>query len=174
MLFCSARFSVGIAPSMLCNIFSFPHAVVPYSMQRGIPKFVETLNFNKLKVGMQVLGAVREINEIDLVVSLPNSLSGYVSLAEVSDVMADRVAEYVERGDDDDDASSSELPSLASIFSRGQLVRCVIVRLDSEGAARRIELTLRASVVNRGWSAEVVQPGTVMYGAIKSIEGVSL
>ena len=31
---------------------------------------------------MQVLGAVREINELDLVVSLPNGLAGYVSLAE--------------------------------------------------------------------------------------------
>jgi hypothetical protein len=50
--------------------------------QRGIPKFIETLNFRKLKVGMQVLGAVREINELDLVVSLPNGLAGYVSLAE--------------------------------------------------------------------------------------------
>jgi hypothetical protein len=56
--------------------------------QRGIPKFIETLNFRKLKVGMQVLGAVREINELDLVVSLPNGLAGYVSLAEGACIIA--------------------------------------------------------------------------------------
>jgi hypothetical protein len=50
--------------------------------QRGIPHFVDTLNFKKLKVGMQMLGAVREINELDIVVALPNGMSGYVSLAE--------------------------------------------------------------------------------------------
>jgi hypothetical protein len=90
--------------------------------------------------------------------------------------MADLVSDYVSRADDDadDDSSSSaanELPRLADMFSIGQLVRSVIVRLESEGATRRIELTLRSTIVNRGWAADTVQPGMVVYGAIKSVEG---
>jgi rRNA biogenesis protein RRP5 len=158
-------------------LFSLPF------VQRGIPKFIETLNFRKLKVGMQLLGAVREINELDLVVSLPNGLAGYVTLAEVSDVMADRVAAFVAKADESDESDDEEngdkkqedeLPRLADLFRLGQLVRCVIVRLDDDGANKRIELTLRASVVNRGLQSDSIQPGSVIYGAIKSIEGLNI
>lgn len=90
--------------------------------------------------------------------------------------MADRVSDYVSRADDDADddsaAAANELPCLADMFSVGQLVRSVIVRLESEGSSRRIELTLRPTIVNRGWAADTVQPGMVVYGAIKSIEGM--
>ena len=87
-----SRFSIATASSCHCfHLTSDPCLVFfviswicrpLFFFQRGIPKFIETLNFRKLKVGMQVLGAVREINELDLVVSLPNGLAGYVSLAE--------------------------------------------------------------------------------------------
>jgi hypothetical protein len=90
--------------------------------------------------------------------------------------MADRVSDYVARADDDADddsaAAANELPRLADMFSVGQLVRSVIVRLESEGSTRRIELTLRPTIVNRGWAADTVQPGMVVYGAVKSIEGM--
>jgi hypothetical protein len=86
--------------------------------------------------------------------------------------MSDRVAEFVAQAETDaDNDSSHELPRLSDMFVVGQLLRSVIVRLETEGANRRIDLTLRASVVNRGWSSESVLPGMVMYGAVKSIEG---
>jgi hypothetical protein len=92
----------------------------------------------------------------------------------VSDVMSDRVAAFVARAevaDADDGALQNELPRLADVFSIGQLLRTVVVRLDDDGKNKRIELTLRPSIVNRGWSLDAVQVGMVVYGAIKSVEG---
>jgi hypothetical protein len=95
----------------------------------------------------------------------------------VSDVMSDRVAAFVARAevaDADDSALQNELPRLADVFSIGQLLRTVVVRLDDDGKNKRIELTLRPSIVNRGWSPDAVQVGMVVYGAVKSVEGTAV
>ena len=48
-------------------------------------KFVDTLSHKKLSVGMKLLGAVKEVNELDVAVSLPNGLSGFVHITRINE-----------------------------------------------------------------------------------------
>jgi rRNA biogenesis protein RRP5 len=37
---------------------------------------------------MRIMGAVKEIHELNLIISLPNNLTGYVSIAEISEKLS--------------------------------------------------------------------------------------
>ena len=74
-------------------------------------------------------GCIKAITEVECVVSLPDGLTGFVSLREVSDVMQELVDRYV---DDNEDGESIELPEMADMFHVGQLVRVAVVKLEKE------------------------------------------
>ncbi|KAJ3411723.1 hypothetical protein HDV05_001783 [Chytridiales sp. JEL 0842] len=69
---------------------------------------VNTLSFKRLNVGMTSLGIIKEINDLDLVVSLPNQLTGYVSITEISEPIT-KLVEKAAAQDDDDDKSDSDM-----------------------------------------------------------------
>ena len=134
-----------------------------------------------LKPGMPMLGAVRAINDLDLTISLPDGLSGFLSLREVSDTMAARVDSFLAEDSKDDKskgkkkakkqaAEGEELPTLKQLFSVGQLVRCVILSVKKEGEHSRIELSARPSLFNRGLSLDQLTPGVTLSGALRSVE----
>lgn len=58
---------------------------------------------------MKVLGAIREVNEYDMAISLPNGLSGFVHIMHVNEKITDRLKEVLEA--DDSDSKDTEASS---------------------------------------------------------------
>jgi len=131
-------------------------------------KYLEDLTFRRLQTGDLFLGVVKEINATDLAVSLPNSFTGYCSIREVSDGLSKVVDAYVDQADSDSDDDA--LPSLEKMFRVGQLVRVVVIDLQRGKGGRRVELSMRCSLVNKGLTLANFEKGVRVYGAVKSKE----
>lgn len=52
---------------------------------------------------MKVLGAIKEINEFYLVVSLPNGLYGFVHITHINEKITEKLQEEMNAGDSKDD-----------------------------------------------------------------------
>ncbi|KAG0235897.1 rRNA biogenesis protein rrp5 [Actinomortierella wolfii] len=135
---------------------------------------VEILSFKRLTVGTIVLGCITQIargrgegGTDELVVALPNNLTGYVSIADISTQISEQLEE--------------EIPDLSSMFYIGQWILCAIVELQeaASGASaasgsdkhrRKIMLTLMPQVVNAGIKPIDVSAGMVVAGSIQSVE----
>lgn len=99
---------------------------------------------------MSLLGAIKEIGELELAISLPNGLTGYVHIAEISPYVTAQV-EHVAAQEGDD----ISLPNLAEIFRVGDFVRCVITELGrTETNRNRIDLSINPQKVNLGITAD--------------------
>lgn len=51
---------------------------------------------------MKVLGAVKEVNEYDMVISLPNGLSGFVHITHINEKITEKLKEELEAGETKD------------------------------------------------------------------------
>ncbi|CAA3014339.1 rRNA biogenesis RRP5 [Olea europaea subsp. europaea] len=127
-----------------------------------LPRFANKITLKNVTVGMKLWGVIAEVNEKDIVVSLPGGLRGLVRAAEAFDPIVDnKVKEDVENN------------FLSSIYHVGQLVSCVVVRLDDdkkEVAKRKIWLSLRLSLLQKRLTFDVIQEGMVLSAYVKSIE----
>jgi len=121
---------------------------------------IEPISFKTLHPGVKLLGTIRDVTAKDAVVSLPNALTGYLSLKEVSDYYF---------GLDPDTLKSIDLRDILHV---GDYLRCVVRKLSGSPKSR-VDLTTRASVVNKGVSFENLgsEKGVnAITGHIKSIE----
>ncbi|GJJ74975.1 rRNA biogenesis protein RRP5 [Entomortierella parvispora] len=134
---------------------------------------VEILSFKRLTEGTKVLGCISAIGRSrdsdlpELVVALPNNLTGYVNIAEISD-------ELIQNAGD-------TLPDLSSMFFIGQWVQCVIIGLQ-QGATggtaasgtdkhrRKVILSMKPFIVNAGVKPADIATGTIIAGAVQSVE----
>ncbi|KAG0367667.1 rRNA biogenesis protein rrp5 [Mortierella sp. AD032] len=134
---------------------------------------VEILSFKRLTEGTKLLGCIsgishgRDSDLPELIVSLPNNLTGFVDISELSDELLQ--------------AAGDSLPDLAEQYFVGQWVQCVIIGLQygaSGGAAasgtdkqrRKIQLSLKPFIVNAGVKPIDIAVGTFVSGAVKSVE----
>ncbi|KAJ3191224.1 rRNA biogenesis protein rrp5 [Irineochytrium annulatum] len=136
---------------------------------------VHMLNYKQLVVGMSLLGVVREINDLDMVISLPNQLTGFLSIAEVSDHLT-CLLENVAMAEGEDDAANTNtvIPSLSHFFRVGQIFPCVIIGIE-EGqnagkAKHRVELSCRTELVNADLKKDGLQKGMTLLASVKSVE----
>ena len=110
------------------------------------------------------------IQPLALVVSLPNQLFAHVPITQITSQLTERLESTDDAEDeelnDDKSESSTQVPSLTSLFHVGQYVRAVVisthapgatdvtglgrVRDDAIKASRRIELSLLPGKVNAG------------------------
>nr|KAJ3421087.1 rRNA biogenesis protein rrp5 [Polyrhizophydium stewartii] len=150
---------------------------------------VSLLTYKRLEVGMCVVGFVKEINALDMSISLPNQLTGFVALTEVSEHISKMVELAVADSDDEKDDSDDEngdgaakdddlkLPSLSDYFVIGQPVICKILSLGQASAAaakendqtdtaaakkKRIDLTLKPDAVNADLAKDDLVAGMVL------------
>jgi rRNA biogenesis protein RRP5 len=121
---------------------------------------------------MQFLACIKEINEFDLVVSLPNNLKGFIKATEISDNLTKLVeAELAAAKANVDDDEESSLPKLHDLVYIGQYVRCVIIKLDeSQSTNKRIYLSMRESLLNLKLNSRNINAGQVLSGSISSVE----
>ncbi|GKV41870.1 hypothetical protein SLEP1_g49347 [Rubroshorea leprosula] len=127
-----------------------------------LPKYANKITLKNITPGMKLWGVVSEVNEKDLVISLPGGLRGLVRVADAFDP--------VFSNEDDVDKEDSFLPT---IFYVGQLVACVVLNLDDdkkESGKRKIWLSLRLSLLHKGFTLDAIQEGMVLTGYVKSIE----
>ncbi|KAF6168945.1 hypothetical protein GIB67_038442 [Kingdonia uniflora] len=127
-----------------------------------LPKFANKITLKNVSSGMKLWGVISEVNEKDLVVSLPGGLRGLVRKDEASDLISEN------RNKD------SENLYVSSIFSVGQLVACVVVQVDEDKIAgkgrTKIWLSLCLSLLHKGITFDAIQEGMVLTAYVKSIE----
>ncbi|KAI9206531.1 uncharacterized protein BJ171DRAFT_422163 [Polychytrium aggregatum] len=143
-------------------------------------KYVDGLNFRKISVGMTIMGCIKEINELDMVVSLPNQLSGFVSITEVSSVFASNIEKATLDDKDDEDEGKDDdsgIPDLKSLYAVGQVVLCSVISVshssekDEKTKTRnRIELSLRPELVNADFAASTLTENMTLTAMVKSKE----
>ncbi|OZJ06201.1 hypothetical protein BZG36_00854, partial [Bifiguratus adelaidae] len=149
---------------------------------------VEPLSFKRLTVGTTILGCISSIHDLDMAVSLPNHLTGYVAITEISDKIS-KLVEKAAAADEDEDMededqdmdSETALPDLKALFHVGQWVRCIILELDDgkkgggamdkeQKSKKRIELSLKPNLVNNGVAAKDLIPGMTLSATVVSVE----
>ncbi|KAF8085254.1 hypothetical protein N665_0674s0019 [Sinapis alba] len=124
------------------------------------PRYVNKITIKNISPGMKLLGVVTEVNQKDIVISLPGGLRGLVRASEALD--------FIDSVTEDD-----ETELLRDIFSVGQLVPCIVLQLDDdkkEAGKRKIWLSLRLSLLHKGFSLDSFQLGMVVTANVKSVE----
>ncbi|KAI9366055.1 hypothetical protein DFJ73DRAFT_955849 [Zopfochytrium polystomum] len=142
------------------------------------------LRHAQIRDGMQILGVVVEINELDVVLSLPHQLMGYLSITEISKhvtAMVERVAEGDQRGENEGsedmavDGTDKELPALKDFFVVGQFLQCSVLSSEAADAARpggrrRIELSIRPELINQGLGRDSLAANMILSASVTSVE----
>lgn len=145
------------------------------------------ITFKALRKGMLLLGCVRQINDNELLISLPNKLNGVVTAAECSDEFFAHQQQQAEKAQKKKkpgvaipgatfgaakDASSDdeELAPLNQLFQVGQFVPCVVVNAAKEAKGKQIHLSLRTSLLHAELTPQSVNKGMTMHGTVASVE----
>lgn len=147
---------------------------------------IEYLNYAGLTQGTHILGQIAKIKPLELVISLPNSLVGYVPITNISTQLSkilEQQDEDVDMSSDDEEeneskskanSNTSEPPALDTLFKVGQFVKTTVVSTTSpySGTAekRHIELSIDPAQVNADLSKEDYLPGMAIQGSVTSIE----
>ncbi len=126
------------------------------------------------------MGCIKEINDLDMTISLPNCMTGFVAITDISEWITQQVQEAA-GGDDEDeddemqdldmpDTQEAEVPDLKTRFKLGQMLPCCVTQLQGTKGKRRIELSLNPQLVNASLSLESICKGMTLAGSIKSVE----
>ncbi|KAK9371051.1 hypothetical protein V1509DRAFT_615635 [Lipomyces kononenkoae] len=156
---------------------------------------IEGLTFKKLVPGTLVLGQVSQINMYDIALSMPNNLTGYIPITNISEQISTKL-DAIEQDPDDvpspsdgeengEDKSNKQInedqiPDLKSLFRIGQWLRAVVTERQSangdNGKKKHIELSIKPEAVNSFIDKEDLSKGVSLQASIKSLEdhGVSL
>jgi len=111
---------------------------------------------------MKLWGVVIEVNQKDIVLSLPGGMRGFVRSEDVCDIALQ------------ENRKDNENSICAEVVHVGQLVPCIVMRVDDdkkEGKVnRRVWLSLRLSQLYKGLSLDALQEGMVLTAQVKSVE----
>jgi rRNA biogenesis protein RRP5 len=125
------------------------------------------ITFKELVSGCGVVGLVHHVEEDRLVLQLASrNFIGDVSLSEVSDF------HYEDEEDEQKAGSRGNLPKLNRLYKSGDLVVCAVLGIEEDESKKRLELSMRASVLNRNLKKKNVlsAPGLIVNGCIDSVE----
>nr|XP_008104790.1 PREDICTED: protein RRP5 homolog isoform X2 [Anolis carolinensis] len=129
-------------------------------------KDFELLTAESLTDGMLLLGCVKEAHQLELVISLPNGLTGFVQVTQICDAYNKILNTQVAT-----DEHLEDLSSLSDLFFPGMVVRCAVVNLEKTKAGRRsIQLSVNPKDVNKALNSSTLRPGMLLSGCIASVE----
>lgn len=127
-----------------------------------LPRFANRITLKNISPNMKLWGVVIEVNQKDVVVSLPGGTRGFVRSEDVSDIALQ------------ENRKDSESSICAEVVHVGQLVPCLVLRVDDdkkEGKVNgRVWLSLRLSLMYKGLSLDAIQDGMVLTAQVKSVE----
>ncbi|XP_022096574.1 protein RRP5 homolog [Acanthaster planci] len=141
----------------------------PKAAPETVPKFSQ-LTHKTISADMLILGVVKEVHEYEIVVSLPNMMTGYVQITDVSFTYT-KLLEML--GDDSIELSEDmqDVPSLQTLFTVGHQVVCKVKSVGSTGTGRqRIQLTLDPQAIHSQLNPGMLKPGMIISGSVSSIE----
>ncbi|XP_041317407.1 protein RRP5 homolog [Pyrgilauda ruficollis] len=124
------------------------------------------LTIEALSEGMLLLGCIKEVSDYELAISLPNGLSGFVPVTQISDAYSKLLTKQVAQGE-----VLEELNSLPDMFSPGTLVRCIVTSIEkSDDGRRSVKLSIDPKKVNKGVSSTALAAGMLLSGSVSSVE----
>ncbi|KAL6599504.1 hypothetical protein ACP70R_045641 [Stipagrostis hirtigluma subsp. patula] len=127
-----------------------------------LPRFANRITLKNISPNMKLWGVVIEVNQKDIVVSLPGGMRGFIRSEDVCDISLQ------------ENHKDSENSICAEVVHVGQLVPCIVLRVDDdkkEGKVnRRVWLSLRLSLLYKGLSLDALQEGMVLAAQVKSVE----
>ncbi|XP_027316494.1 protein RRP5 homolog [Anas platyrhynchos] len=127
---------------------------------------IEPLTIEHLCEGMLLLGCIKEVSDFELVISLPNGLTGFVPVTQISDAYSKMLSKQVAQGE-----VLEDLHSLLDMYSPGMLVRCIVTSVEKSADGRRsIKLSINPKNVNRGLNASALTSGMLLSGFVSSAE----
>ncbi|KAM6265093.1 protein RRP5 homolog [Spheniscus humboldti] len=127
---------------------------------------IEPLTIEALCEGMLLLGCIKEVSDYELVISLPNGLSGFVPVTQISDAYSKMLSKQVAQGE-----LLEDLNSLSDMYSPGTLVRCIVTSVEKSADGRRsIKLSIDPKKVNKGLTASALVSGMLLSGIVSSVE----
>ncbi|XP_015722403.1 protein RRP5 homolog isoform X3 [Coturnix japonica] len=126
----------------------------------------EPLAIQELCEGMLFLGCIKEVTVFELVISLPNGLTGFVPVTQISDAYSELLNKQVTQGEPLEDSNS-----LSDLYSPGMLVRCAVTSVEKSADGRRsIKLSINPKNVNKGLNASALTSGMLLSGFVSSVE----
>ncbi|KAJ7325160.1 hypothetical protein JRQ81_018180 [Phrynocephalus forsythii] len=129
-------------------------------------KNFELLTTESLAEGMLLLGCVKESHQLELVIGLPNGLTGFLQVTRICDAYNNMLNTQVAR-----DEHIEDLNSLSDLFSPGMLVRCAVVCLEKTTTGQTsIQLTINPKEVNKKLNPTALRSGMVLSGCVSSVE----
>ncbi|KAF2398795.1 nucleic acid-binding protein [Trichodelitschia bisporula] len=135
---------------------------------------IQGLSFKRLTPGSLVLGQITQITSKDLALALPNNITGYVPLTEISDTVTQKVEKLLESADKSEDSGSDDFEDVEprKLFRVGQYLRAYVISngSDSTKSRKRIELSLIPRLTNVGLSAIDLVEGCFVQAAVVSVE----
>nr|XP_014427885.1 protein RRP5 homolog [Pelodiscus sinensis] len=129
-------------------------------------KDFELLTVEALSEGMLLGGCVKESNDFELVVSLPNGLVGFVQVTHVCDAYSKMLNEQVVR-----EELLEDLNSLSDLYPPGMLVRCHVSSVEKTTEGRQsVKLSINPKDVNKALNPTALRSGMLLSGLVSSVE----
>ncbi|XP_029466152.1 protein RRP5 homolog [Rhinatrema bivittatum] len=127
---------------------------------------IEILRFKDLSVGLLLLGCVKEVSDFEVNVSLPNGLTGFVQVINISDAYTKLLNDQADK-----EEVLEDLAPLSALFSPGMLVRCAISTLEKTiGGYNSIKLSVNPKDVNKALNSGALRAGMLLSGCVASVE----
>lgn len=123
--------------------------------------------------GSLILGQISQINRYDLALSLPNNLTGYVSLTSISDKLTKRMEALA--ANEEADNQDVDTINIEKVFSVGQYLRAYVTSTQEEASTgakgkRHIELSINPREANSGLSKADYVTNSMVQASIASVE----
>ncbi|XP_071827468.1 protein RRP5 homolog isoform X2 [Apostichopus japonicus] len=130
---------------------------------------LEPLRLKNLTEDLLLLGVVKDIGELELTISLPSGIIGYVTVTNISNTFT-KLLEKVSEEETEDDNALDDV-ALTSLYRVGDLVPCRVLSSESKsGSYTKVSLSLNPSDVNRDLNTAMLRKNLVLSGVVKSIE----
>uniref|UniRef100_A0A8C3T7Q7 Protein RRP5 homolog n=1 Tax=Chelydra serpentina TaxID=8475 RepID=A0A8C3T7Q7_CHESE len=129
-------------------------------------KDFELLTVEALSEGMLLLGCVKESNDFELMVSLPNGLTGFVQVTHICDAYSKMLNEQVAT-----EELLEDLNSLSDLYPPGMLVRCSVTSMGKTmDGHQSIKLSINPKDVNKALNTTALRSGMLLSGLVSSVE----
>lgn len=114
------------------------------------------------------------INHLNLEITLPNNLTGHVSILQISSQLVQRLNENAKDDKEDDDSDEEADVDLKSIYTIGQYLRVAVVSTIDESATGKgrpkIGLSLQPTETNGSLQADDLVLNATVMATIASVE----
>lgn len=130
----------------------------------------ESLALKRLVAGTVVLAQISRISNLELVVSLPNSILGYVPITNISKTFSAALEQAAGSDEESEDDDEENIPKLSECFKVGQWLRALIVSTTTDEGKKRLELSIDPQQVNESIDEADIVPGIAIQAAVTSVE----